>query len=139
MIQRKQTLYLLVVIALYVSLFFMDIASVKSADGVLFNLSLFSDIPFMVLSILVLVVSLAALLTYKKLALQLRLSIVNIVLNVGFMAMEGYVLYKLSTVDGEMALHVAAFLPIAATIFAFLAFKGVSKDIFRLRSYNRMR
>ncbi len=143
MIQRKQTLYLIVVIALYAALFFMDMAIADNRGKDFASepvvMTLYSDKPLMILAGLVIAISLVSIFSFKRLALQLRMTVVNMVMALGFIIMEGYVIYQLYQLEGNKLILVAAFFPIVALIAAYLAFKGVSRDIFRLRSYNRMR
>lgn len=143
MIQRKQTVYLFFVIVLFVISFFTNIASATSGGNSVYSISTLSLYPLTIFSSLSILASIGAIFTFKKTNLQLRLSIVNMVMICGFIIFEIFSIYRFFN-NEEMALAekgigVASFFPVVALIFAFLAFRGISSDIFLLRSYNRMR
>ncbi len=145
MIQRKQTLYLILVIASFVALFFMKLASSVGIDGdgakQLYDIMIMDYYPLLVLASLVVIMSVITILSFKKAVLQLRMAVVTMILTGGFIIVETYTLYHFMQIEStaEKGLAVAAFFPLVAVCAAFMAFKGISRDIFITRSYNRMR
>lgn len=149
MIQRRQTLFLIFVIAFFVPLFFMDLVTMEVlgnnvAEDKIFTISVASVYPLTILASLIVLLSGATIFLYKKSSLQLRFSIINIVLIIGFIVMEIYSLVRFYQAAFEgtaqnATIGVASFFALPALIFAFLSFKGIAKDIFILRSFNRMR
>lgn len=78
---------------------------------------------------------------YKKRMLQIRLSIFNIVLMIGFYLYFGFVVYQLISVE---SLHfqkvgVGIIMPIIAIILTFLAIRRIGGDEILVRSLNRLR
>lgn len=149
MIQRRQTLFLIFVIAFFVPLFFMDLVTMEvfgnsAAEDRIFTISVASVYPLTILASLIVLLSVVTIFLYKKASLQLRLSIINIVLIIGFIVMEVYTLVRFyqASFEGDTqnaTIGIASFMALPALIFAFLSFKGIAKDIFILRSFNRMR
>ncbi len=145
MIQRRQTLYLLIVVAIFATLFFIDFVTIttigSSAEAIESTFGVLDYYPLIVLAGLIIAVSATAIFAFKNMALQLRMSVVNLILVIGFIGMEAYHLFPLfdSDIEGVRKVGFASFMPLAALLLAFFAFKGISRDIFRLRSYNRMR
>lgn len=151
MIQRKQTLFLIFVIALFVPLFFMDLAAYEyfglpEVGDKIYTISTLSLYPLAILASLVVLLSGVTIFMYKKTSLQLRLSIINIVIIFGYIGIEAYSIYRFynspiaeGVTEGNFMVRAAAFFALPALVFAFLSFKGIAKDIFLLRSFNRMR
>lgn len=171
MIQRKQSLYTLIVIILFAVLFFTNLAKVTfvtdnanllkaiGGDEGVVQLTIFKYYPLLILASLVIIVSAVCIASFKKMALQLRLSIVNIVLILGFIGFEIFAILRTFNIESNVQstaglskfmsegsqlvfnnqLGVTAVAPLLALIAAFMAFKGVSRDIFSINSFNRMR
>lgn len=149
MIQRKQTLFLIVIIALFVSMFFMNLVTRECvgqtpAEDATYSISVASLYPLTVLASLIVIISAVTIGLFKKASLQLRLTVFNIILIFGFIGFEIYSLYRfyqapIVTQTSNDIIGMAAFFPLLALLFAFLAFRGIAQDIFLLRSFNRMR
>ena len=157
MLQRKQTLFLIIVIALFIPLYFMNMASCElfglKGDKLMFINALESSdgqviYPLTILLSLIVAISAATIVLFKKRALQLRLSIMLMVLICGFMVLEGYSIYtfygNMDSFIGKIpsfnsAVGIASFFPIPALVFAYLAFKGIAHDMFILRTFDKMR
>ncbi len=85
--------------------------------------------------------SLVTLFLYKKRMLQIRLSIFNMVVMVGFYLFFGFVLYRVNAVDN---LHfqragVGIIMPLIAIILTILAIRRIGADEALVRSLNRLR
>lgn len=104
--------------------------------------------PLTILLSLIVALSVAIIALFKKNIIQLRLVVMLIVLLIGFMGLEAYSIYKfygsmeqfttlVPSFNGKIG--IVAFLPLPALLFAYLAFKGIARDMFILRSYNKMR
>lgn len=152
MIQRKQTIFLFLIIALFVSMFFLNLVTLERFDvatglwNVESTISVLDLYPLAILSTIIILLSGVTIFMYKKSSLQLRLSIINIVLIFGYIGIEIYSIvriYSAPLVDPENFSYslgyITAFLPVPAAVLAFMAFKGVARDIFLLRSFDRMR
>lgn len=159
MLQRKQTIYIILIIALFTPLFFVDLASyeifgfMQEGDQLL-SLNLFSSgsmqtiFPLTILLVLIIVNSFFVIGLFKNGVVQLRLSIFLILLIIGFIAMETYCIYDFYNKVGEVAkkapaynsvVNLVVFLPIPALFFSYLAFKSIAKDLVIIRSYRKMR
>jgi glucan phosphoethanolaminetransferase (alkaline phosphatase superfamily) len=152
MIQRIQSLYLLLVAAAMVAVAVLPLG-VLAGDGLVVTYSAFtatsvgdvlaSNYPVWVMGVLAVLSSLVALVTiflYKMRSRQTTLCMVN-----GFVLVLFYVAYFLfyftiqrgSDVDFSPALSVA--LPLVALLFNLLAIKAIAKDVALLASLDRLR
>ena len=153
MIQRIQTLYLLIVTALVAVMLFAPLAwfagqageyglyafSLRSADGTLAQPTLYLGI----LLALAAALPLVTIFLYRRRLLQIRLCVVEMVLLAGAVGMEG-VYYFLSGRFAGMAFHTQGFrpaiaLPLVALLFAFLAARAIFHDELLVRSADRIR
>lgn len=137
-IQRIQSVYLLLVAILMGIYSFMDVAMVETAENVKISLSLWnaSFISF-ILSLLVTVLSFITIFKYKHLKLQITLCSINILLIVAQVAVLIGVLMSGVYVSSNMFL--ANCMPVLAVIFLFLSISAIVKDKKLLSSYNRLR
>lgn len=150
MLQRIQTLYLLLAAAamLIASVtplaFFMHDGDkvVFEAMGIYLN-DVFNDSTwglFVVGSVSSLL-SLITVFLYKQRMLQIRLSIFNIVLMIGFYLYFGFLFYQLITFE-TMAFQkvgVGIIMPVIALILTVLAIRKIGADEVLIRSLNRLR
>ncbi|TLX73430.1 DUF4293 family protein [Labilibacter sediminis] len=153
MIQRIQTIYLLIALAFGASMFFSNQIefTTETASYFLNYKGIIADnidntsttIPTIALSILLTLtplVSLGTILLYKKRMIQIRLCAANIGLLIGTTAL----IYYFGTV-GEKELSavvtykVSMVFPIAGAIMSFLALRGIGKDEALVRSMDRIR
>ena len=154
MIQRIQTLYLLVVAALLAVTIFTPMAyfsiggeeytltafAVRNAEGAAVQPTLYMGILLAMAGILPLIV----IFLYKHRMLQLRLCIVEIVLLVGSAVMTGIYYYLSVRFFSQTDLvakgvHAGIVLPLVAIVFAVLAIRGIFKDEMLVLSLNRIR
>lgn len=85
--------------------------------------------------------SLVTLFLYKKRMLQIRLSIFNTVVMVGFYLFFGFVLYQVNAVDNLhfQRVGVGIIMPVIAIILTILAIRRIGADEALVRSLNRLR
>lgn len=152
MIQRIQSIYLLVISLLMASLFIYPYAELLGADGQLFvfnfnglsihgeeGLYLQTIPPFILLSIIVFVAFISIFL-YKKRMLQIRLNIFNIILLLGYLGLNYYYIQNFSKqLDGIVSYHVTAIFPIVSVVLTYLAIRAIGKDEALVRSMDRIR
>lgn len=153
--QRKQTLFLLVSAVIMALLFFLPMAQVTpgassgSEASLLTALGLknpfsgaysqFKIIPI-VLDFLVVLLSIVTIFLYKNRRLQMRISIFNILLTVGFIGSIAFEAYKAKeAVDGIFMITPWLFVPLVAIFFFYLAIRGMIADEILIRSANRLR
>lgn len=78
---------------------------------------------------------------YKKRILQMRLSIFNIVLMLGFYAYAGFIFYKLNSAEDLAFIRIGfgAITPVIAIILTYLAIRKIGADEALVQSLNRLR
>ncbi len=154
MIQRIQTLYLLIVAALMAVTLFAPLAWFGSAAGE-FRLYAFSlqtaagesAQPTTYMGILLAsacVLPLITLFLFKRRMLQIRLCVVEVVLLVGSLIMEGAYYFLSWRVFSDQLLHTqtlqpAIAMPLVGLFFEFLALRAIFKDEILVRSADRIR
>jgi len=87
------------------------------------------------------VLALITVFLYKQRMLQIRLSIFNIVLMIGFYLYFGFVFYKLFSVENLQfqKVGVGIIMPVIAIILTILAIRKIGADEVLVRSLNRLR
>ena len=127
MIQRIQTVYLMIAGLLTASLLKLRFAEI-AANSELFTI-------FIVLIALLHFVIIAM---YKKRIVQMRLTLFAIVLLLVLSGLFFYFAY--AGIDGaKVAFKIPVFFPLMAVIFDFLAIRAIKKDEALIRSLNRIR
>ena len=154
MIQRIQTLFLLIALILILSCFVMPIAVLSGANGDIYHYNFQGFIGFggtvaghwikqysmFISGIIISLISLISIFLYKRRILQMRLCIYNMILMAGMTFMFYYVV---NNVKGQLSMVVQykypAIFPLIAAIFTYLAFRGIQKDDKLVKSYDRLR
>lgn len=154
MIQRIQSLYWFLATILLGLFYFCDFAYVKSAVSSI-TLSTFYGIqsiptesysvsfntwPLHVLVILATLITFITIFLFKRRTLQIRLSAVAMVLDLGLLGMA-YFYYRTvagEVTDGLASLSILYLLPFIALILTFLGITGVKKDIAILSNLKRL-
>lgn len=154
MIQRIQTLYLLGAAILLVFLFFIPFSSFTSDnEQQLFVLNVFGLFdstkienpvfrvwPLFLLLSITLLFTLISIFLYKKRLSQLRLCIVNIVLNAGILGLMYYFVHSIDKkLEMEPSYSLTFFFPVLSVLLIYLAIKGITKDEKLIRSLDRLR
>ncbi len=155
MIQRIQTLYLLVIVILSVFGFFMPMATFLSAESAemyqltfkgLVEPSTAADVLIQniwALSFLMAVspaIALLSIFLFKKRMLQIRLQIINIIFYAGFyLLLFIYVWQFVQKLDLDWALHIVTAFPLINIILTVLAIRAIGKDEALVKSLNRIR
>lgn len=155
MIQRIQTVYLLVITVLTGLMFALPLASfmgdgqtvslfagsIKDADAV----QIVSTSYYMALLIaMATFLPFETIFLFKRRMVQIRLCLVEIVLQVGVLAyLVYYILHIRSSVfayaDHSMSLELSSIFPIVSIILSLLAYRAVVKDEALVNSLNRIR
>lgn len=131
MLQRIQTLFLLSATLLLSLLFFSKMAYSTS------EIVKYTDIrPFLILSIITTALSFFSIFLYRKRMIQIRLSVVNLVLLVCY---QGWIVYYFVTAPKGTAFSVTALFPAVAAFLVFLAIKFIARDEAMVRSVSRLR
>lgn len=153
MIQRIQTVYLLIVSALNLAVVFLPLATVQ-ADGIFysFDVSGMSTVAppetlvypawaLMALSAIISLLALATIFLYRRRMLQIRLCTFNTLLIVGFYGLFAFYLWKLAgTLDSfTFNFRIALAVPLVSLILNWLAIRAIGADEILVRSLDRLR
>lgn len=137
-IQRIQSVYLLLVAILMAVYSFMNVVLVQSNVNPMEKLSLFdaSTVSFM-LSLLVAVLSAVTIFKYKKLNLQITLCSCNIILILGQLTV--LVLEVIAKNYISIEFFISNTMPVISIILLALSIAGIRRDKKILGSYDRIR
>ena len=162
MIQRRQTIFMLLATIASALLFFMPLASFN-AEGNAMNFTIFGiqnpietlalsksyTWPLIVLTVLMTVLPLYTIFKYKKRELQVKLCHLNMLLNLVFIGIvflyyDGDIQEVIAAVEGDTyQLDVAYFfgmvIPLLNLVLEIFAIRGIKKDIDLLKSVDRLR
>jgi len=152
MIQRIQSIYLLVVTILMACIFGYPYAELLSSEGQLFifkfnGLSIVSEtgmylltIPPIILLIIITLISFVTIFLYKKRVLQMRLNSFNIILMLGYIGLNYYYIQNFSRqLDGVVSYKITVIFPFVAAVITYLAIRAIGKDEALIRSMDRIR
>lgn len=152
MIQRIQTVYLLIVVALSCCSLFLPTAEFLTADGIQLSLKYmhvvggatpYTDITTWVLFLLNVAVILVAGVTifcYKNRPLQISLTAANMILFVGYYVLMGLLVYHYcDALSTDWHLRIPVVFPLVNIILSYLALRGIIKDEALVRSLDRLR
>ena len=152
MLQRLQTLFLLVIAILSGLLFLLPVAKFIVTDGGTFEFyadrvmevtpegSAFvaRNIYSMILTIVSGVLPLIVIFMYKKLLMQIRFVIVEVVLQGGLLFLLWLQCNNLSN-EAEILFQIALMFPVVNVILCLLSIRQIGKDVALLKSYDRIR
>lgn len=150
MIQRIQTLYLLLAVAVVVACLCLPVGTVEPAgmgvSAVLYNLGLYganglAACPVLFADLVVLAaLSLVTVFLYRRRALQMKLCVAGVVLCLVWYVYYAYCAFVSLSVGGAV-FHVrfAACLPFVALVLLLMARRGVKADDRLVRSMDRIR
>lgn len=152
MIQRIQTVYLLISLIAWTLLFFNPVAGftneiggpwVLNCDGIKEFESakvVMGALPMLILFILVEILAVISVLLYRRRALQLQATLLNMMLQIlsyGIIAL--YALQGKNLLHAKVSLLFFIAMPLVAAVFSFLAFRGIRRDMLVLRALDRLR
>jgi hypothetical protein len=155
MIQRVQTVYLLIVAGLFIALMFLPIAFLQSED-ILYSFEVTglntviqpSELAYptwslMAIAAIIILLAFVIIFMYKKRILQIRICIFNALLMIGFCALFGFYLWHFGKLP-ELAhmkvnIRIWAAFPVIAFILNYLAIRNIGADETLIRSLERLR
>jgi hypothetical protein len=152
MLQRIQTLYLLIIAVLTGVMLFMPLAVLQTEEkfsfGV-FGVNTVAPDPELVyptwgLFVLVALITLLALVTvffYKRRMLQIRFCIFNAILMLGFYGFFAYLIYVMKQQLGDLSVTIrfALSFPLINLVLDYLAIRNIGADEVLVRSLDRLR
>jgi hypothetical protein len=97
----------------------------------------YSDIkPLLIMNIITLLLSFVSVFLYKYRMIQIRVSIFNSIILLGF---QGWILWLFFTRPEDSAFSVTALFPLIAAILLFSAIRYIARDEAMVRSTSRLR
>ena len=147
MIQRIQSLYLLLATAAYVCLFFLPFASFLS-NGINYKLSILGvsadggppqgSIFLLAGVILLIILTVSIIFMYKKRMLQNRLTAISLLLNLGLIA--GMFFYSDHVAkDATVNFEVGSYIVLVPLVFLVLAIRAIRRDEMKIKAADRLR
>lgn len=131
MIQRIQTLFLLIVAGLLISLFYSNLF--YTVD---FTVKYTEYTPFLVLNIGALAITVFTIMIYKYRVFQIRLCVINIIV---LLCYQIWIAYFFFTKDEGTAFSMSAVFPLVCLILTFLALRYIARDEAMVRSAYQLR
>ncbi|GAA3949051.1 DUF4293 family protein [Chitinophaga oryziterrae] len=146
MIQRIQTLYLLLAAAAGAATWFFDIWKATLSDNVVSYFNVQSSYLVFVLYMVIVMLALICIFLFKKRKIQFRLTVLNIFLSIAAIVLQYFKVMDFAnvlqtggkTITSSSYLP-AAFLPVLILVFLFLAARGIYKDERLIKSLDRLR
>nr|MBS0038447.1 DUF4293 domain-containing protein [Saprospiraceae bacterium] len=145
MIQRIQSVFLLLAGAAYASLFTLPVATSEETFGTIMADGIFETYEFiwlLIVAIFSIVLSLVNIFLFKNRKLQKRICLLTTLLGLGWAVLAFYKILTLEEKSGvEISVeHDLAFISVlAAIVFTALAFHFIKKDEKLIRSMNSLR
>ena len=153
MIQRIQTIYLLVVAIIMTIPLYVPIAQLLIPNDASYNFFTYGVVligensvlqahywALLIKNIFTIGVPLVNVFLFKKRFLQLRLCIVEIILLIGTMILMLYHIHQFANkMNAEILYKFSLILHVICIIFMYLAIRGIIKDIKLLKSLDRIR
>ena len=152
MIQRIQSIYLLVATLLLGFMFAYPLAELLGSEGQLFIFKFnglliekekgmyLLTVPPIILLVILVGISFFSIFLYKKRVLQMRLNSLNIFLMLGYLGLNYYYIQNFSKqLNGVVSYQIAAIFPFIAAVLTYLAIRAIGKDEALIRSMDRIR
>jgi hypothetical protein len=154
MIQRIQTLYLLLAELLTATLLFLPFGEIAGKDGKLFVFGITGLVaesgangalvqnswPIVVVVALNLILLITIILQFKNRSQQIKLSYISILLLLGQSAIIYFYVWQASQIlGGSYAIKLSTYFPLIAVVLVYLALKGISRDEKLVKSIDRIR
>ncbi len=152
MLQRIQTIYLLIITMLMGAMFFFPFAELLSQDNQIYLYSFnglfldgnesvyFSTIPPIILLSIIVLVSFVSIFLFKKRILQIRLIGINLMLMLGYIGLNYYYIKSFaSQLTGVISYQIIIIFPLVSAILTYLAIRAIGKDEALVRSLDRIR
>ncbi len=148
MIQRKQTLFLLVVVIIAITLFFITFQNIVIPNGHwpiclmpgcssdITNSNIYFPIVF---NVIILILSTTIIFLYKNRVLQYKLANLLVLFNIFLVGLFFLLSYIKEGQTGTVSYQIGSFLPLISAVFAYLAAHFIKKDEQMVRSADRIR
>lgn len=141
MIQRIQSLWLIVAAAIAFATYKLTLYTGKAADGTQRIFDLANNFFMVIVIVAVGLLALISIALFKKRKLQFRLAVFGVLLSIGFLFLE-YLKVEQFKKDNAVvtgSYQIGALLPILLVILFWLAARGVYRDEKLVKSMDRLR
>jgi len=151
MIQRIQTLFLFAVLVLSSLMLTGDLIKMDNGTGTMFTISLKglgeaggetvqSLWPLSLILVVVPLLTLAAIFLYKKRSLQMKMTLLVLLLSLGVLILGAfYVIMFDRKIDVTVIWKIKVIFPLISAILAWMAYRSILKDDLKVKSYDRLR
>jgi FtsH-binding integral membrane protein len=142
MIQRIQTLWLIIVAITAFATSQLTLYVGEQANKAEIPFKLAGNLLLAIVIILLGILALICLFLYKNRKLQFKISVFGVILSVGFLFLEYYVvenIFKPKNAIITGSYQIGALLPLVMVIFFFMAARGIYKDERLIKSMDRLR
>ncbi len=154
MIQRIQTVYLMISLLAILFMYIFPYAELFSNDGYIYIFNFkgvgseekldpemqINTIPLILLMLAIIVITLFAIFSFKNRIKQIRLVILNLLLMIGLGFLSWYYLSNFSKIaEGTNNYKITMVLPAISIVFSYLAYKAIKRDENLIRSADRIR
>lgn len=139
MIQRIQTLFIMVVVVLQSILPFLPIVKSLGADGTQIICKPINVVPLAILCVITSLIAAISVFLYRKRIIQMRISIFN---SIVLVALQAYIVYYLVSFNKEyttVQYCIPAIFPLLSTILSLLAARSILKDELLIKTLDRIR
>jgi len=147
MIQRIQTIFILLAAILAGLLFFLPIAEISAnsvlyvfkAQGILYGTEVvISGLPLLIFLGIIVVLHLIVIFMYKKRIRQIRVLVFTMILLIGLFGIFYYFTYA-GFKEATIGFKVSAGFPLVAVVLDYLAIRNIGRDEALIRSLDRIR
>lgn len=141
MIQRIQSLWLLIVALAAFATYTLKLYKGTVADGTLREFLLADNFLLVMLIIALGVLAIICIFLFKRRKVQFRLSVLGVLCSIGFLFVEYLKVEEFKKTNNIMSgsYQVGALLPIVMIVFFILAARGIYKDEKLVKSLDRLR
>ena len=154
MIQRIQTVYMLIAEILTGILFFLPLGELAGKEGNIYRVGMkgiftegsskpeliSTNLPMIIFWIVTLILIFATIFLFENRKRQMKFSLINMFL---LLTLEGLIFYDVwsgaQQVAGHYSLTIYSVFPVIALIFIYLAYKAIGRDELLVRSVDRIR
>lgn len=139
MIQRIQTIYMLLSTILMVACCFLPLGRFLVSDGSIVSFNSLGYLPLLLLLLITSVLTFTDILLFRQRALQMRIMSFTMILLVGWYALYGFMIYNYASDGAHFRPEAGAALPFVCIVLNYLSFRGILKDELLVRESNRLR
>jgi hypothetical protein len=154
MIQRIQTIYLLIAEMLIGALFFVHFGEISAKEGGIYRFDIngiylegiqkpemiHGNLPLVILWAMSLILILVTIFLYKNRIFQMRISAISILILLGLSGLSYYSIWSVAkTLSGVYSLTLYFVFPVIAVVLIYMAIRAIRKDELLVRSIDRIR